>query len=266
MASFFPGMDPYLEAQPFWQDLQPTMITAMKAALKRRLPPGYTVWSDVYIWLHEPDALTRMGRPDVFVASRGNGGAATATLTAPASSILPAIRREGNKFLKIKEVATDRIISVIELLSPANKEGDDREVYLAKRNEYLATGTNLVEIDLLRHGERMPMGDPTPPPADYYVLVCRAAEFPRMGIWPIGVRDVLPDVPIPLKPEDGFVSLPLQECFNTAYDQGPYDQTVNYAAPPRLPLKEPDAEWAREVVREAGTRPSQAPDDGKTNS
>jgi hypothetical protein len=72
-------MDPYLEAQPDWGDLHATMISVMKAELNRRVPKGYSVWSDVYIWLHEPDAETRRGKP-------------TAT-------ILPAVRREGNKYL-----------------------------------------------------------------------------------------------------------------------------------------------------------------------
>jgi hypothetical protein len=52
------------------------------------------------------------------------------------------------------------------------------------------------------------MGDPTPPRADYYILISRAAEFPKTRIWPFSVRDPLPDIPIPLKPEDGFVTLP----------------------------------------------------------
>ena len=249
MPSPFPGMDLYLESPPFWGVLHGSMVSVMLAELKKRIPKGYTVWSDIYIWLHEPDAETRMIKPDVFAVSDGgaHGGTGIAALSAPATSILPAIRREGNKYLKIKEEDTDRIITVIEVLSPSNKIGEDREAYLAKRAEYLATGTNLVEIDLLRDGERMPMGAPPPPVADYYVLICRAADFPRTGIWPFTVRDSLPDISIPLKPEDGFVTLPLQACFNLAYDQGPYDQAVNYRLPPRVALREPDSTWALEV-------------------
>jgi Protein of unknown function (DUF4058) len=251
MLSPFPGMDPYLEAQPFWNDLQSTLIATVKGELKKRLPSGYSVWAGVYIWLHEPDAETRKGRPDVFLSAKQKelSAGGVATLSSPATSILPAVRREGNKYLKIRDVQSDRVITVIEILSPTKKTpGDDREAYLVKRNEYLATGTNLVEIDLLRAGPRMPLGDPTPPPANYYVLVCRASDFPKTGIWPISVRDALPDITIPLKPEDGFVLLPLQQVFAAAYEQGPYEYEVDYSKGPAVPLEEADAVWAKALL------------------
>jgi hypothetical protein len=80
-------------------------------------------------------------------------------------------------------------------------------------------------------------------------LVCRAAEFPKTGIWPFSVRDSLPDIPIPLKPEDGIVTLPLQPCFERAYEEGPYDNEVDYAQPPRIPLKGKNVAWAKQMVQ-----------------
>src|SRR5205807_4555047 len=53
MPSPFPGMDPYLEAQPYWSTLHANLFTAMQGELKRRVPRSYSVWSDVYIWLLE---------------------------------------------------------------------------------------------------------------------------------------------------------------------------------------------------------------------
>jgi hypothetical protein len=251
-------MDPYLESQPFWMDLHGSMIAAVKGELKNRLPENYSVWSDIYIWLHEPDAETRRGEPDDFITTRrpstARGG--LALLPAPTTSILPAIRRAGNRYLKIKEARSERVITVLEFLSPANKNpGEDRDAYLAKRNEYLATKTNIVEIDLHRTGRRMPMGMPDPPRADYYVLVCRAADFPKTAIWPFGVRDPLPEISVPLKPEDGYVMLSLQTCFDAAYDQGPYDKEVDYSRPPRIPLAGMDAMWAQDLLKARRTSP-----------
>src|SRR6185436_10769542 len=123
MPSPFPGMDPYLEAQPFWANLHGSMLSAIQGQLKKRLPARYSVWSDIYIWLHEPDAETRRGKPDHFFTSRPAEGVGLelTTLSAPTTTILPAIRREGNKYLKIKEVRSERVITILEFLSPANK-------------------------------------------------------------------------------------------------------------------------------------------------
>jgi hypothetical protein len=106
-----------------------------------------------------------------------------------------------------------------------------------------------VEIDLHRGGQRLPMGEPTPPRADYYVMVCRAAEFPRTVIWPFSVRERLPEIPIPLKPEDRWIGLPLQPCFDWSYDQGPFQQEVEYGQAPPRALKGNDATWARALLR-----------------
>ena len=252
MPSPFPGMDPYLESQPFWGDLHGSLINAVKAELKKRVPANYSVWSDVYVWLHEPDADTRLGKPDDFLTSeyKQTVRSGLATIAAPATAILPAIRREGNRYLKIKEVRSERVITVLEFLSPTNKTpGEDFDAFLAKRSEYLATKTNVVEIDLLRSGRRMPMGEPAPPAVDYYVFVSRAADFPKMSIWPFSVRDPFPEILIPLKPEDGVIALPLKPCFDVAYAQGPYEHEVDYTRPPRISLNDEDAEWAEQIVK-----------------
>jgi hypothetical protein len=254
MPSPFPGMDPYLEVQPFWSPLHANLITAMQGELKKRVPRNYSVWSDVYIWLHEPDAITRKKQvePDVFLSKKSVTSAtstALAQMVAPFTALLPALRRKGNRYLKIMEANSDQVITVIELLSPTNKRlGEDREAYLAKRNEYLANRINLVEIDLHRAGRRMPLGKPTPPDTDYYALICRAIDFPKTAIWPFSVRDRLPELPIPLKPEDGIVTLPLQPCFDFAYDIGPYDNEVDYGKSPRVPLTKADAAWAKRLL------------------
>jgi hypothetical protein len=254
MPSPFPGMDPYLEEPSLWPDCHLGIIAGMRAVLNAHLPERYAAYADRYVWLHEPDADTRvrMGKPDIYVADRGgeatgsNGGA---TLVAPTVVTLPVVRRQGNRFIKIIDRQSRRVVTVIELLSPANKNpGEDREAYVAKRNEYLATGTNLVEVDLLRTGERLPLGEPAPPPADYYILVCRANEFPKAGVWPLSVRDPLPAIPVPLNPQDQPVLLPLKPCLDRAYDEAPYSREVNYAEPPDPPLPEPDATWARELL------------------
>lgn len=254
MPSPFPGMDPYLEEPSIWPDCHSGLILAMRAYLTVHLPERYSAWTDRNVWVYEPDTATRsqIKKPDVFVTEShrpGNGAGGVATLEAPARAMLPVVRREGNRFIRIVDRQSRRVVTAIELLSPANKDPhQDREAYLGKRNLYLATGTNLVEIDLLREGERMPMGEPPPPNADYYVVVIRAVDFPTTAIWHFSVRDPLPPVPVPLNPEDQPVELPLKTCFDRAYDEAPYRKELDYANEAAPPLDEPDATWARELL------------------
>lgn len=253
MPSPFPGMDPYLEEPDLWPEFD--LIVAMRARLKKTLPKHYAAFVDRYVWLHEPDADTRkrLAKPDVGIRERRRtepAGGSVATLDAPAFAALPVVRQEGERYIRIIDRHSRRIVTVIELLSPANKEaGKDRDAYLVKRNEFLAKGTNVVEIDLLRAGQRLPMGKPAPPKADYYVMVARSVDFPRTAIWPFSVRDPLPTIPVPLNPEDKPASLPLKSCFDRAYEAGGYGEEIDYGEPSMPPLRGSDAVWARDLLR-----------------
>lgn len=263
MPSPFPGMDPYLEAPWIWPDLHLTLIVAIRAELNRLLPAHYVASADRYVWLQEPTDTppNRFGKPDVYVTGEGGSPAAALTTAAPpVKVVLAGLREKGPPYLKIIDRERRRLVTVLELLSPANKTpGKDRDAYLWKRSEYLGTGVNLVELDLLRDGVRAPLGKPGPPAADYYLLMCRAAEMPEAGVWPFSVRDPLPPIPFPLKPQDNDVLLPLQSCLDRAYDEAGYARELNYAEPPVPPLREPDATWARERLAARLPQPSTPP-------
>ncbi len=252
MPSPFPGMDPYLESPSIWSDFHLTLIISIRAELNRRLPPHYTASADRYVWIREPEngGRTIVGKPDVYIAEERPRPAATntQTVTAPMQVVLPGVREKGSPYLKIVDRRARRLVTVVEMLSPSNKiPGKDHEAYLMKREEYLATRVNLVELDLLRNGERPPLGT-SPPTTDYYVLVCRASELPSAGVWPFSVRDPLPTIPIPLDPEDPDVMLSLRPCLDRAYDESAYERQIDYTVPAEPPLREPDATWARQLL------------------
>lgn len=48
------------------------------------------------------------------------------------------------------------------VLSATNKRADGYEEYLAKRDPLLLSAVHLLEIDLLRHGQRVPIREPLP--------------------------------------------------------------------------------------------------------
>lgn len=264
MPSPFPGMDPYLEDPFMWSDFHFGMNAAIREYLNRRLPPDFVAVADRYVWIHEPDAEDRMQRakPDVHVAERianaatpGAVSTRSAPIQAPIQTVLPAEVREGNRFIRVIDRHHRKVITVIELLSPSNKvAGPDREAYLLKRNEFLASKANVVEIDLLRDGGRMPLGEPSPAIRDYYAMVMRASQFPVIDIWPFTVREPFPEVPVPLREGDEDLMMSLKECFDHAFEAGRCSSEIDYTKPPEPPLSEDDFEWSRSLVSPPAAR------------
>lgn len=251
MPSPFPGMDPYIESW-IWSDFHTNVIVAIRDQLNPRLPKRYIATTEIYVWRLENSEEERLllGGPDVHVADLRPAptGSAAATVVAPITTVLSGVVRK-QRYLKITDPEGRRVVAVIEILSPSNKtSGNDGQAYRLKRDEYLANNISLIEIDLLRSGQRPPLGNPAPPISDYYVLVHRGWEQDRLEIWPISLRDPLPLVPIPLDPDVPDALLELRACLDHVYDFGRYGEQLNYSRPPKPPLREPDATWARELL------------------
>jgi len=254
-------MDPYIESSGVWADFHSNLVVAIQGALNARLPARYAAGIELHVWIHEPDAetQTQLPAPDVHVADQRGRVGTVPTVAAPGTIILPFVRSEGRRFVKIVDQDGQRIVTAIEILSPSNKAaGPDREAYLAKRSEYLGAGVNLVEFDLLRGGTRLPLEDPPPAIPDYYIMVCRAWELPRAGFWKLGLRDPLPDIPVPLDWGEAEVVLPLRSCVDHVYDAARYATRLRYDRPPTPRLREPDATWARELLAARSTTPPNA--------
>ena len=257
MPSPFPGMDPYLESPTYWGGFHTRFIVALSDAISGQLPPGYYADVGQHVWLEDEPGDDRhpFATPDTYVAADdSSGGTAVATRkkkkqAAPALEVsLPKLKKRPHKYVKIVDQPGNRVITVIELLSPANKTGEDRNAYLQKRTEFFAAKVNLVELDLLRDGQRMPFGKPKPPPADYFAMVCRGERHPKASVWAWTVRDPLPELPIPLKPADDDLELDLRACFDRTYDGAGYRTRLRYDRPPDSPLRVADAEWMTEKV------------------
>lgn len=257
MACPFPGMDPFLEMQPFWGDFTPRFITSLANVLLGQLLPRYDVRVEEYLYVaHEGIRLHRV-RPDVTVTTQDSSSGL------PAAGVLLEVSTENLEYpdfeprtqrhLKVIQPLTGRVVTVIEVLSPTNKHpGEDGlDAYIEKRNEFLASLTNLVEIDLLRAGERLPMAGKLPP-GDYYVYIGRAHRKPRCQVvgWPWRRR--LPSIPIPLLPEDGETMVDLQEIFQTAYDQSFYEKRLPYNERIVPPFGTGEEAWAKERLKERG--------------
>jgi hypothetical protein len=156
--------------------------------------------------------------------------------------------------VEIRDVAQRRLVTIIEILSPANKHGDGARDYLDRRAELLRTQTHLLELDLLRQGARIPLIGAAPPAA-YYVYLSRRERRPFTQVWAVSPPDRLPTVPVPLLPPDPDVSLDLQAAVAACFDLVGYERLIDYAAPPPPPdLSAHDAAWIDGVLRTAGLR------------
>ena len=254
MLSPFPGMDPYLESQ-VWQDFHTRMITVFSERLISEIQPRYFILVEHRIYVEGVDGdvdsvriadialLSGDTYRDTALASSTDRVAAAVECMLP----MPTPRKEAR--LAIYDHETDDIVTVIELLSPSNKRrhGDGRREYLAKRQNFFKEDFNLVELDLLRGGARLPVVGSLPP-GDFYAIVSRANRRPRCEVYAWTLRDKLPPIPIPLKRGDADAVVPLQEVFDTVYQRARYDLSVKYDAPLDPPFSEIEQQWVRQLT------------------
>jgi hypothetical protein len=242
-------MNPYLEQDALWQDLHINLLAAIKERLVPQVRPRYFVLLERYIFVHEPpEESPKRLRADFLVARPDAGGhhpAGAAVLEVEAPAEVEHTGQEGERvaFLEVRDRVKGDVVTVLELLSPANKR-EDHQQYLTKRQQLLASAAHLVEIDLLRGGRPMP--DANRPACDYSVLVSRSERRPRAAFWPIRLRERLPVVPIPLRHPDPDARVDLQEVLHHVYDASGYEDFI-YAGRPDPRLSPEDEAWAETI-------------------
>jgi hypothetical protein len=264
MASPFPGMDPYIEACGLWEDFHNSLISHIAIQLADTAPEGYIVRSGERSYLVLVDTEGKNSYPflpDVNVttprssrmAGKTGGTAVAEPPAAEKPHVLRAFVKEEHRetFLEIYETDPEkRLVTTIEVLSPSNKrpgtEGWD--LYQRKRQSILLGDTNLVEIDLLRGGTRMPMLDPWPN-SPYVLLAARARNPERCRVWEGHFQRPLPSLPIPLAKGDADLDLPLQPLVETIYRRFRYEQSIDYAAKLKPPLSTAEAAWCRRQLQ-----------------
>ena len=128
----------------------------------------------------------------------------------------------------------------------ANDEDAD---YLEKRDAFIKSELNFVEIDLLRAGQAMPYTDQVT--ADYRIFVRRSEKLARGYLYSFSVRQPIPRFPLPLLPDDQEPLLDLGALLQSVYDRARYKLVIDYQKPPEPPLSEADAIWATECLNRA---------------
>ena len=215
----FPGMDPYLEEPSLWGGVQTRLMTAIADDLAERLAPHF------FVGLEERVSVVGDGE---------------------ARPLQPVERRE--RYVEVRDPASRRVITTIEVLSPVNKTpGDEsRERFLGKRATLMAADANWIEIDLLRAGQRPPE---VAGQSDYYALLWRGRAAVAFEVWPVDLRDRLPTIIVPLRPPIDETTLDLQTLLAGVYRRGRYADSLDYDQSPPPPRLRPAAAWAEERIR-----------------
>lgn len=255
MESPFPGMDPYLERH--WLDVHTKLVAYAADELNRVLPETLVARTEERVAVESDGVLGRMIGPDVRVFSPASADASDAgpAVDAPFKLVLdldPVIER----FIRILD-ESGQLVTVIEFISPTNKSGPGLEAYREKRGELITAGVHLVEVDLVRQGDWRALLRPHVCPPDAvapYRVTIRSPPGTAVYLYPTHLDDKLPDVPVPLRPGDPRVTLPLQRLVGAVYANGRYGRTIDYRQPCDPPLDGQDASLAEEILRRAGKR------------
>lgn len=247
----FPGMDPYLEARSLWPDFHNRLITAIADAVSPLIAPKYYVGLERRTYLLQLDDLIFVGRPDISVTPRDRAGGLSKGLS-PRPTVLevnvPLEEEVGEMFLEVRETSSKEVVTVLEVLSPANKlHKQGRQDYEKKRRKVFQTRTSLVEVDLLREGDPMPLQE-EPPPSDYRILVSPGFQRPRARLLAFSLREPIPGITIPLLPGDREPEVDLGAILHQLYERARFDLQIDYGRPPVPPLAPEDEAWAREIL------------------
>ena len=265
MTAIFPGMDPYLEHPELWPDVHSRLIASLADVITPLLPPHYYTAVETRSYVADPDALLLAGRPDELVgrereAPPPGGPRPAETRGDVAEGVvveLPGADVVRETYLEVREPPRDEAIAVVEILSPFNKQpGEGRCQYQAKRLKVLNSLTHLVEVDLLRAGQRFPYRlREAGPPGVYSILVSRSEDRPFGRLYPFDLRQAIPVFPLPLKSSDQAIPLDVGFVLSAVYERARYIQRIRYENPPPPPaMPESDLAWVDEQLRNAGAR------------
>ena len=235
----FPGMNPYLEQPRLWPEVHSELIALLWSSMAAQMPAGYRLAIEERLEIWEAlsaDDRPRFAVPDLSISERREGQSEVALQERiPEGGIMvmtPLPTRV--TYLEVR-AASGQVVTVMEVLSPTNKApGRGRMDYLSKRTDLLASEINLVEIDLLRAGEPMPLATSVPD-CHYRILVSRERQRPRALLFPFMVQNVIPKFPLPLRPDDDELTVDLGGLLAQMHCMSRYNSFLDYDNPPPGP-------------------------------
>ncbi len=204
------------------------------------LPEGYYALPEQHAGRTVADVLTLHASPHQPepVSLPPGGGIALAEAPPKVSrrrTVEPAVL-ERRRTLAIRHISGHRLVALLEIVSPANKDrGNHVRDFAAKAVDALDSGVNVLLIDLFPPGPHDPQGMhgeicqrleqtdvPYDLPPDDPLTLAAYASGPRIEeyIEHLAAGDPLPQMPLFLRP-DFYVNVPLEPTYQSAYDDMP---------------------------------------------
>jgi hypothetical protein len=261
-------MDPFLEVSPRWEVFHAWFVRKLA---EQSMPKAQELgcWIDVErsIYQREPSGeIVLLGEPDQMVAddtsnpawrmAPTNGGVAVAMPRAVHEVVLDplALERVKQDYLVVRELGQfPRVLAVVEVLSPANKDGSYVPRYREKRMRFLTSRAHFMEIDFLRDGDNPSRSlFPELPATPYFIFIARKTGLGRNEEgYPLRLQDPLPVMGLPIGPGRPDLPLDLAAAFRSGYDLSVRPRSIRYTeeSPPPPSLSEEDAAWVGQVVR-----------------
>ncbi len=201
------------------------------------LPPDYYALPEQVATKFGPDVLALQYERGEENGDTGGGVAtATALQTRPQTRLM--VENEGEYYRRkksaivVRHVSGDRVVALIEIVSPGNKSGlNPFRAFIDKACLFLEARIHLLIIDPFPPGPRDPNGVhaaiwadwagdesfqlPADKPLTLAAYECDLTT--RAYIEPVAVGDALPDVGLFLEP-NGCVLVPLEATYRTAFD------------------------------------------------
>jgi hypothetical protein len=219
-----------------YHDFHHEWISEIKRALNRHLLPAeYYALAEQQAAGFGPDVLTLQSKELTTPPEPAGGAIAVARPRAThiAETSADFLRRRKSTVV-VRHVSGDRVVSIVEIISPGNKSGTSAfQALVNKACELLEHGVHLLIIDPFPPGRRDPLGihaaiwssvddDPySPPPERPLTFVSyQCGPTTRAYVEPLAVGECLPNMPLFLAPES-HVKVPLELTYEAAWETVP---------------------------------------------
>jgi hypothetical protein len=199
------------------------------------LPPDYYALPEQQAAGFGPDVLTLQGQGDLQGDESLGKGMSLRLLSRPRTRFTAEsdaeFYRKKKSSVVVRHISGDRIVSMVEIVSPGNKSSRHAfRAFVNKACELLEARVHLLIVDPFPPGKRDPSGVHAaiweevrdedfelPDDKPLTLVAYESGLTTRAYIEPVGVGDNFPEMPLFLEP-DGYVPVPLESTYQTAFD------------------------------------------------